>query len=407
MMLSWIDNTGLHGAGRCVTGSAETGYDLRSFLQLAVLLVFSDRLAWGNFESRQVEEESLRYQREFSKAGVQGAIADRNFVGQGGYQSACDRAAEAAVASFRFEFRPGARAAAGVALLDLPRGAEHHSKALIRLIRSEDPEEIAHVRRDALNSKAPGAVKYMLAANPELRKMARERLARDQSWTPGDSFDFEGYLRALLNRELATQHRGLYVPAPSRAALIHVADRQTIELLQAHVSVVAKELRQQQRPLAEVENPVPRVADALISLARGSVTGLLEQAMRFRERAKPLRDYLSYIDTEPNTDAKQQKDLPILANDLRRDLGLTSGNGAIRITGSVGTASPAATAGIDPREIFDWIRRQWTKGRRIVLTEMARESAWKGSDRAARHKLAEAATGRTLDSDHPILTGLT
>src|SRR4051812_35690705 len=113
-MLTWIDNTGLHGAGRSLTRSAMSAYDLESFLQLAVLIVFSQRIEWGNFESLEVERSSEQFHAELIGLGVDKELIGHRPLGEGSYRSACAVAGMFAVKNLSTEFRPGARAAAGI-----------------------------------------------------------------------------------------------------------------------------------------------------------------------------------------------------------------------------------------------------------------------------------------------------
>ena len=69
-MRLWIDNTTLHGAGRCLTGEGRTSRDLRAYLQLATYIVFADHIELGGYEQHGVAELSSAIRSALLKMGL-------------------------------------------------------------------------------------------------------------------------------------------------------------------------------------------------------------------------------------------------------------------------------------------------------------------------------------------------
>ena len=107
-MRSWIDNTGLHAAGLSLRGLARGKVDADGLLQLATLLVFSDRLFVCGFESEPVAKTSSHIRDELIGIGVPEGVLQVRHDTEFSYAEACRDAAEYAADEINYLFAPRA-----------------------------------------------------------------------------------------------------------------------------------------------------------------------------------------------------------------------------------------------------------------------------------------------------------
>jgi len=120
-MKIWIDNTGIHGAGRCVEGRAISEIDLHGFLQFAILLAFSEKLQFNPFEPDHVVSRTQEFISRFRSAGVTVEILERSDETEESYALACLEAAKLATEDLPEVYLPGQHDTLGLAP-ELPRG---------------------------------------------------------------------------------------------------------------------------------------------------------------------------------------------------------------------------------------------------------------------------------------------
>lgn len=387
-------------------GAAETSYDIKSFLQLGTLIVFSSRLQLGGFEAEAIADASHTFRDELVQIGLKEEALSIRATTEAEFRAACIAAARHAASDMPFGYRQGARSLVGLSLIDLPRGAHHRGREITRLVTEAENLDLIQIAVGAFKERSAGAVNYMLAISPGLRKRALHLIAGSPGWGDDDSFELEGYLRAVLNTELARLADATYAPAPSRAELIERENELAIELLQAKLDEVIGD----KRPRAM---KIPPVTGALLVRSHGDPKGFIEQALEMRELARPLREHLAELAraaAQGSLQGQEQlfNEIDSIGEHLRIALRVKRGPDLLRaidldvVMGLPGDASLSTSLGT-VKNLVKWAEHLRMRGKLVVLTEIVRQAAFASTPRRELHKLAEAATGRALEAGDPIL----
>jgi hypothetical protein len=314
-MHTWIDNTALHGAARCIQGVSQTEHDVRNLLQLATLFVFSEKLELGGFEHPDIKAASIEFVSLIYEIGVPKDLIQSVELTPEQYESACLNAAESGsddILAGQSSVAKGGRTAG----FDIPIGAIHPFERLSTVLWTDDAEKLIDVAANALELKAGGAIDLMVAKNPLLRHNLRQ-LATRGHWNEASSFHISAYLRWLLNREIAEARHATYFPASNRGEFMKEASNR--------VNALAKSLSGVDRPrspMGTVELLVTEIPDIdsasdiqlgpigvyLLEKSRGFPQGIIEAAIGLRERMKPVRATLEKIRKDQNSiDAKRHQ----------------------------------------------------------------------------------------------------
>lgn len=387
-MQVWIDNTGLHGAGRCLVGEARTDYDVKGLLQLATLLVFAERIELGSFEPSEVSWTSEHFRSLIVNAGADEKDIVIRETPKERYESASRAAARFASEELIYRFSPDEQLVYAVPQANIPRGAQFQAERTENLVRETDPAILERVRKTALQSSAGGAVDFMLAASADLRSAVAEIMDHYPDWSPGHTFQIESMLRAYLNENLAEQLGSSYAPAIHRANVIYRQNQWIISKLGEEIDSVVKGLRGE--PLG-----IPSVIAALIDRSKGDPRGLLVEALELRRKSGQLRAALSKLQAatvraDGAAQHKVQKEVKDLARGVRIDLGLESFWDAIKIEVSLGSAKMSSPL----PALLDWTRLRYQKGKRVALTDAVRDAAFSKVDETMRRRLFDKSCGR-------------
>jgi hypothetical protein len=377
----WIDNTGLHGAGRCLVGEAKTHYDVKGLLQLATLLVFAEKIELNSFEPSEITEASKHFRSLIVAAGADGDSLVIRETSKERYEDACRAAADFASEELIYRFNPDEQLILGVPQANIPRGAQFQAERTEDLARETDASTLESVRQTALESRAGGAVEFMLATSSDLRNAIVEIMDYYSDWSPGHTFQIESMLRAYLNENLAEQINASYAPAIHRANVIFHQNQWILDKLGNEIHPVVEELRGE--PLG-----IPSVIAALIDQSKGDPRGLLAEALKLRRKSGELRAALSELQAKASgSDGaarhKVQDEVKDLARGVRIDLGLESLWDAIKLEVSLGSAklSSPLTA------LLDWAQLRYQKGKRVALTDAARNAAFSQVDETMLRRL--------------------
>lgn len=384
----WIDNTGLHGAGKCLLGEARTDYEIKGLLQLATLIVFADTIEVGDFEAPVVAATSADFRDMLLNIGLEEGALLIHPKSREDYALACRGAADFAGEELVHRFRADEQVILGLPEPNIPRGAQFRPERTEWIVHLTDASELAKVNECALNTRAMGAVDYMLSGSARLRHALLQLISEEPDWSSGHTFQVESMLRAYLNDHLAQQVDATYAPAPHRADVITRQNHWVLEQLSNALDPIVNELRPE--PLG-----IASVFEALIRRAKGEPRGIIGEALNMRERAAPLRPLLSKlqhagIGGEPSSLHEIKQKIADVARGVRIDLGLESPWDALKIETPLGLPKPSMPL----NALIDWARFRASMGRRAVLTDVVQSAAHLGVDSAIYDKLVSRCCSR-------------
>ena len=284
-MKVWIDNTGLHSAGRCLVREATIDEDVDGLLQFATLLVFAEKISFADYSSERIAAESGRFQAALKSEGVGRGTLVKSRLDETGYQKACSATAEAAADDWPHQL-DGEADEPPDAAFDAPTHADRPMGWAVALAAGGPIPALPGIGEGGTLQKKGGyAVEYMLAMSPALRESV-DRTRSERGWGAIETEKLESLLRASLNDRLARDRGASYVPAVSRA-------RQLARENSKLIGQLDRELGDMVRRLQPTAPPVPSVIANLMDRGRRHPAGIIEEALKMRSKAGWLRNYLS------------------------------------------------------------------------------------------------------------------
>ena len=394
-MKLWIDNTGLQSAALCLDGQAnpDHDYDVRGLLQLATLIIYGNKVSLNGFEEKKIADRSQEIVEQLQTIRITDDILSINPVSEAEYALACKIAADYIAPELCNSFNPDEYQFMGGEPPDLPRGLkERQVKCIALAIESEISTKLREVEESALRDKAVGAVEYMLACSPALRKAVVRIMTMYPNWGERHSYQLNIFLRYHLNDALGEQFFSKYAPAVARAELVSRRNQYVIETLGNTVDETVAVLRGE--PLG-----VPSTLAALLQRSKGEPQAVLKVAREFREHSKPLRDSLEilsakYSDDTPESRFAIRKEIRELGQQLRRDVGLEKSaklRDAVELLFVIGIPVPF----ISGKELVKWVQERWKSRRTAVLTELVKSSAYSDFSTDMYERLRMLSTRKT------------
>ena len=373
-MRIWIDNTGLHSAGSCLEERARGLTDVKGLLQFCMFLIFAEQIRINGFEPENVAYKTREIRDWLYSIGVTKNAFSIDPATEEKYASACEQAATELAERLGHIFEPDEREILGLSPLDIPERIEEAQKTLLRLSTTNpSDQELERIRENALEEKAAGATAYMAATSEQLRREISSIVSNTSNWSPKNTRQLNGYLRCYLNHCLAEKARMRYGPAIGRAKLARARHEYVISRLSGKLDQIVNRLRSQRLP-------VPSVYSALIQKSKGDPQAAIYEALEMREKATPLRSYLSGIldKYDVNTHSGRSsidKEMENIIDEVRRNLGLKRKKDlfrAIDVSFTWGTPSPK----LNGQALLDWFQSRWESGKIEVLTELSETAAF-------------------------------
>lgn len=373
-MRIWMDNTGLLSAAQCLEGRADPKHDndIRSLLQLATLVIFSNHIYLNGFDCDEVADRSQEIVTQFGTYGMTEDIISTVPESEETYARACKTTAELIAPSLSRFFNPEVGNLLGVVPPGFPPDLLRRNINCINLADESDGSEILqHYETNALKDKAVGAVEYMLATTPELRKSVRKIRSSYSDWNDDHRYQLNIFLRYHLNYFLGKEYSSTYAPAVGRADLVTQSTEWVQVALGKMIDSVATELSGR-------EMGIPSTLVALLEHSKGEPHAILEVAMRFRERSETLRDTLeslssNHLDGDPTARFKITTEIKKLGSQLRKDLGLED---RTRLSGAFDYHLFAPFVTMKGVELAKWSQERKESRRVAVLTEIVKSSAY-------------------------------
>lgn len=332
---------------------------------------------------------SATYQQHLLSLGMEADVLNILATERQDYELACRMAARFAGTELLHRLRRNENPSNP----DVPGGVKFDATRLPGIIsRTADEIEWARIGDEALDGdrKAVGAIEYMIATSPQLRGSIAELMQRWSDWSPNDSWQVESFLRLSLNEALGQRAGAIYAPAISRAEQIGKQHDLVLSILHEEVQTVVEELNPQ-------AVSAPSVYSALIERSRGDPEGVVLEALEMRSKAAVFRKHLAKC----FRDGAQSLDLAAIhreAKDIGRQLRIALGLldepslwDAFQFHFVVGL--PSVT--ISGSKLRDWIDQRLAQRRIVVLTDIARRSAFPDTNRDYfRRLLSESSGGR-------------
>jgi hypothetical protein len=409
-MQLWIDNTGLQSAGLCLEGKANPGhdYDVRGLLQLATLSIFANKITLNGFETDTIAERTEGFVHLLGQNGLTKDVLSITRTKEPEYALACRTAANFVAPTLRDRYHPDDSALIGVEPPDLPRGIHKRQVGYVSLASEpEGSSRLEELEASALKDKAVGAIDYMMASSAGLREAVARILAANPNFDDRLRYDLNILLRYHLNHALAEQVFSRYAPAIGRAERMDRRNQYIVQALSDMVDRTVRDLRgdKPDNTIKEVQarlNPeplgVPSFVVALLNRSKGEPRGVIEAAVAFRERSKPLRDALQKLasknidDTTPEARFEIQLEIKDLSKQLRRDLRMEKRTSLLR---SLDIKSLVELPIVSIKELVKWGVEFWKGRKTAVLTELVRASAYADAPGRLYEKLRARATGST------------
>lgn len=387
-MKTWIDHTGLHGAGRCLAGQATLDEHLRGLLQLATLLVFSDTLSFSAFEPPHVAETGEQSRAKVVSLGLHPeSLIGRHITGIE-YARACTEAAELAASEWPDHFfRTKTESFGGH--FDRPMGAKAVMDAK-SILAARDFRSQEDAYRLLETEKAAGAIRYMLGISSPLRNAVAMTISQCPKWGSSDSYQLESFLRSILNNQLAKQVGQTYVPAASRA-----------EQLARESHVLCEQVEQGLKGMAGRWRPklpsLPRLSLTLVRRAKGDPAGIISAALEMREKTQWLRSHLGHrlaeISRDPYAPDYEPKEKAEFERYARSLLGLELEPRVIDAI-EIKIVLGLPIVNLSGAKLYDWAMYRCWKRRLIVLTDLAHARPFDGLDERHFQTFVDKATGR-------------
>jgi hypothetical protein len=380
-MQLWIDNTGLQSAGLCLEGRARPAhdYDVRGLLQLATLLVYGNKISLNGFEDKVVADRTEEMVDRLRGLGIAKNILSISPITEVEYALACRTAADSVGPDLASNYNPDDFRLVGGEPPDLPRGVAKRQVNYVALAHERKGSAKLHaVEKAALRDKAIGAIEYMMACSPPLRKAVTRILKTNPNFEDTRSYDLNVLLRYHLNDALAEQSFAKYAPAIGRAELVARRNQYILTSIGGLLDKTATELRSK---LSSEPLGTPSMVVALLHRSKAEPQGVLTAALEFREHSKALRNTLEklatkYLDDTPEARFEIQAEINELGAQLRRDVGLDKRatlRGAVDVKWALGTVPIPF---ISSKEIVKWVRELKKKKQTAVLTELIKASAY-------------------------------
>lgn len=394
-MRIWIDNTGLQTAALCIQGRASTEheYDYLGLLQLATLVAFGSEIWLNGFEDPTVRENTEYALSRLDQLDL-GELVVLKEVNRSEYSDACRRAARAVSEELAEGMVPNEEAILGVEPPELPRGVFARQIRYMDLLNLSD-DELEDIASTVLaESKAIGAIDFMVSTNADLRKVLRKINGLRAHEGIRRAYSLNVAMRFSLNRCLAERNDCTYMASVARSEL--AARRSDLVL-----SKVLREVDEIVSALREGDLGIPSVAAYLLHQSKGDPEGVLMEARALRDKTSEFRKELETLDNairsgQPRIVNGARIAVKELGAQLRREVGLE------RRTKIVDAVSFKLALGVIPtfvltgRDITQYWHERQLHRKLAAVSDIALSAAVISTARADFRRLKKAASRKSL-----------
>ena len=372
-MRIWVDNTGLHAAGRCLNGTAKNLIDVEGIVQFGTFLATGKSIHLNGFEHPDIfsfSEETKDEIVELSSSKLE--IIQEPSVN---YRRACLDAAYRCANDFSNGIDLGNPAISDLKPSKVPNKEMLSQITFAReVMKGSEKFNFTEIADSALSKKAVGAFEFMLSSSKELREAFRTVFLSQTSWTNDEIYALTSACRMYLNEELskyAAKGNGA-VPglAVARARIVVKQNGYSVSTLDD--SFKRWIINATQRPL-----PVPPLAALLVQRSKGDPRALLVEALSMRENmVKTVGEYYSRINTfEWNTvgrdsqeDALAREISAAIARKLKRE---PSKKFPFGMSLQLAVAWVAIKLNLSRSNIQEWAEEKFANQRWKAFSEMA------------------------------------
>lgn len=312
-MRLWIDGGSLHPVSRCLVRRGIRD-DAMQLLHLAVHLTFADTLIVGTYGGGVYARETQQARAALVGIGFESDCVEDAAAPQSQLEDIYAQAAETLAPELR---RLHGQYGYSAPHRDLPGPIQELEEQFDDVIR----RDLVASDREALLATVRGrennGLLVMIAKSDTFWSAVRDLVADGTRWTRQDSLALAEICRVFIHDEHARRWDAYYAPNwhRGRALRSNLGTQllEGVEELSGPAPVNLSGIR------------IPPIAALLATRARGDPYGLLEETVRLRVIAKPLRSHLSKVmDETMGLDGVEivMKELGQLASDLQRELAL-------------------------------------------------------------------------------------
>ena len=283
-----VDNTGIHSVARCLERQAKGEVDVLGLLQFATQLVFCDVVAIGGYESDEVKVRSRRVLEEVVAVGICKEAIEYVEYTEEEWVKGTLRVAKAFAEDFQ-ELFPQDVGNLTATAPDFDNRSVIPDAGVHELIADHHSEtELGERAAKALGRRAVGLVEYSLAACPALWGVVRKEYVDRGGWSATTTANLAVLIRVCRNTDAAIETQAHYAPAVARARLLRCHGTLIQERLASLVAEAASKL-------ARCQIRAPSIEQVLTREAKGDPRAVLTEAVKLREKAKPLRAVLRKV----------------------------------------------------------------------------------------------------------------
>lgn len=373
----FLDNTGVHSAGRCLDRTARGPADVAGLLQLCSAIVFAEELVYSDRESSPVRERTAEVLERIHDIGFDRHKVQRASLTEREWDGFCREVGDEFALDLD-DLMPLAKVGPEVTALapDLGLDTGPPDGEVHELIAGElSSSRLEELGAQARELKGRGLVAYTLYRNRDLLERLRSRrVSGKDDWSIWDTSRLAAMLRVYGNTSVAQRLKALYLPSVARG-----------ELLRGHATVVLNRLlgtmAEAASALTETSVGIPSVLLAIVGECKGHPEAAIEQALALREKAGGVRALLQrhteLLAGGQSVEAQAElgREIAHIRKILHRELGLSPAPGlagAFDVTFILGLPAPSLSG----KALLRWVRNRWQRRKVAVLTELSRRAAF-------------------------------
>lgn len=316
-MKTWIDNTGLHSAGKLLLGTKnKTISDGLGFVQLATLIIFSDEIVFNGNEFKDVADRSEKIIKELNN-GLDENIFKPLFDKPNYFNVVKETAIECAkqlpiinLYDVNTSFlRPD----------NLPENIIQDENSYLEIaIKSKSSSELDDLKEKYKNDEAAKIIHYMFADCKELRTSLKQVYLKNEL-NQSQLSHIHFYIRCCINQNLALKMKAKYIPSVERQQIM----RSENDIIFKLDELIKKIVRKEKQP-----TNLPSFAIYLLNKSKGNPFKLIEESVKAREKAKLLRKKFTELISNENSLSDEnksiiEKEIEYLSIELKGELGMS------------------------------------------------------------------------------------
>lgn len=363
-MRTWIDNTGLHSAGKLLLGAKnKSEFDVKGLIQLATLIIFSDEIIFNGFEIDPIAQRSNEIIEKLFKEGLKKEIIKPLYDEEKYFEVVKETALECAT-KLPFDF-PNHVDPYFLRPANIPPNIIAAETSYLDIaINSKSPSELEELKNDYKKERAAKIIHYMFADCEELRSSLK-KVHQKNNLTQPQLLQIYFNIRYCINQNLASGTGANYTPSIGRQ-----------QIMRYEYDFILNKLDDALKNVVRFYNPrtnLPSFALYLIIKSNGNPIKLIRESFKAREKAEPLRRKFAELISNKNSLSSEsklniEKEIKDLSVELKVELNITKGS---QLSDAIDFSIPLPF--FDKSEIKK-LRQYCSRHKKItLLTEVSKE----------------------------------